>query len=480
MEGTLSMSAGNFRTRASLVCKPASPNIPIHCPPPASVHKDHFDDPYERPASVQERYFGLHFIWSDGSNVDAGTACSIKLDNGKEIQDLLDDRGMLYRVVPSSTYEVQLLPQSTPDAAVASARASLQVALDGILEDERAEAAKLKAVQDGRSTVVNTLYLQWARLRGSGNGLLGLLEFLKEGSDLVNVFVHLSNAWTAARAAEGGSALAWIESYARKLQEEHKRELIDVLGFDPSAVTLDGIAHAFEIICFIWEDAPSKNMLGKFAEDYVMAQNPEELAEFIGAIEFEIALTALLIAFTGGVGRLAMEHASFCFSPPLGDALNRLGIALRARRLKVFGHWKGKTGGSVETVKVPRPPEARTGAPTVVSRKFPILRNAHRAVIDPQKIIGYALNKDHPVGGNKARVFESSLGFTQKNADQLLDQIRKGVLTNDAIPGKIDEYGTRFTVDIMVKGPAGSSLVRTGWIYAPGAELPKLTTLFVK
>lgn len=439
-----------------------------------------FDYPYERPASVQERHFGLHFIWTDGANVDAGTACSIKLDDGKEIQDRLDDRGILYRVVPSNTYEVQLLPQSTPDAAVASARASLQVALDGILEDERAEAAKLKAVQDGRSAVINALYLQWARLKGSGNGLLGLLEFLKEGSDLVNVFVHLSNAWTAARAAEGGNAQAWIESYASKFKEERKRELIDVLGFDPSAVTLNGIAHAFEIICFIWEDAPSKKMLGKFAEDYVTAQNPEELAEFIGAIEFEIALTALLIAFTGGVGAVGSGARRLLLFAPLGDALSRLGIALRAKRLKAFGHWKGKTGGSVETVKVPRPQEARTGAPTVASRKFPVLRNAHRAVIDPQKIIGYALNKDHPVGGNKARVFESSLGFTQKNADQLLDQIRKGVLVNDAIPGRINEYGTRFTVDVMVKGPAGSSQVRTGWIYAPGAEVPKLTTLFVK
>ncbi|KES12494.1 Hepatocyte nuclear factor 1 (HNF-1), partial [Snodgrassella alvi SCGC AB-598-P14] len=34
------------------------------------------------------------------------------------------------------------------------------------------------------------------------------------------------------------------------------------------------------------------------------------------------------------------------------------------------------------------------------------LANADKAVIDPNKVTSYALNTEHPVGGNKAKVFE--------------------------------------------------------------------------
>jgi hypothetical protein len=48
------------------------------------------------------------------------------------------------------------------------------------------------------------------------------------------------------------------------------------------------------------------------------------------------------------------------------------------------------------------------------------------------------------------------------------------------VAGKIDVFGSRFTVDIPVTGPAGSAVVRTGWILKPGSTTPELTTLFVK
>ena len=49
-----------------------------------------------------------------------------------------------------------------------------------------------------------------------------------------------------------------------------------------------------------------------------------------------------------------------------------------------------------------------------------------------------------------------------------------------AQPGTADQYGARFTADILVKGPNGSTAtVRTGWIYRPGSNTPELTTLFI-
>ena len=92
------------------------------------------------------------------------------------------------------------------------------------------------------------------------------------------------------------------------------------------------------------------------------------------------------------------------------------------------------------------------------------LAGANRAFIDQRKLTEYALNPKHPTGGNKARVFESALGFNQNNAAALLAQLRSGVMNNTPILGRVDQFGARYTVDISVVGPAGAGVVRTGWI----------------
>ena len=130
------------------------------------------------------------------------------------------------------------------------------------------------------------------------------------------------------------------------------------------------------------------------------------------------------------------------------------------------------------------PPEAgsvvgRGVAANVEDGAFRLI-GANRATIDPRKLTEYALNPNHPVGGNKARVFESALGFNRSNADDLMAQLCPGVMENTPIPGKVDKWGTRFTVDIPVTGPAGSGVVRTGWIYTPGSTTPSLNTLMVR
>jgi hypothetical protein len=109
------------------------------------------------------------------------------------------------------------------------------------------------------------------------------------------------------------------------------------------------------------------------------------------------------------------------------------------------------------------------------------LPNAGKAVIDPNKLTSYALNPQHSVGGDKARVFESALGYNQSNADQLVGKIQQGALTNPAVMGKADQFGQRFTVDMPITGPNGNTaVVRTGWILDPGATVPRLVTAYVK
>lgn len=109
------------------------------------------------------------------------------------------------------------------------------------------------------------------------------------------------------------------------------------------------------------------------------------------------------------------------------------------------------------------------------------LVNAERAVVDPNKVTSYALNTEHPVGGNKAKVFESALGYNQANAGELIAKVQEGARLYPAKLGTADKFGQRVTIDMPITGPNGkTTTVRTGWIYDPGSSTPRMTTLYVK
>lgn len=109
------------------------------------------------------------------------------------------------------------------------------------------------------------------------------------------------------------------------------------------------------------------------------------------------------------------------------------------------------------------------------------LPNLENAKIDPRKLIDYALNLDHPVGGNKARVFDSALGYNKSNADELMNQVYEKLKCSESVLGKGDQYGQRYTVDMQITGPNGNTTtVRTGWILRLGSTKPEMTTIYVK
>jgi hypothetical protein len=139
---------------------------------------------------------------------------------------------------------------------------------------------------------------------------------------------------------------------------------------------------------------------------------------------------------------------------------------------------KGKaTGPSPAPADTPPPPPPHIVTDANGDQR---LSNADQATMDPNKFTGYALNPDHPVGGNKAKVFASATGFTKENAQDLMDQIQHGVTQHTPVPGKVDQWGHRYTVEIPVTGPTGSGTVTTGWIYKAGEDNPTLTTLLMK
>ncbi len=117
----------------------------------------------------------------------------------------------------------------------------------------------------------------------------------------------------------------------------------------------------------------------------------------------------------------------------------------------------------------------------ITVKNHTLLPDCENLIIDHRKINDYALNLNHPVGGNKAKVFESALGYNQSNSDELIVQIYTKLPKCKAIMGKKDLYGQRYTVDIPITGPNGkTAFVRTGWIIESGSETARMTTIYVK
>lgn len=54
---------------------------------------------------------------------------------------------------------------------------------------------------------------------------------------------------------------------------------------------------------------------------------------------------------------------------------------------------------------------------------MPLLPNTELAYIPPEKLAGYVLNSEHPVGKHKATVFKAVLGMTEKDADELAPRL---------------------------------------------------------
>lgn len=109
-----------------------------------------------------------------------------------------------------------------------------------------------------------------------------------------------------------------------------------------------------------------------------------------------------------------------------------------------------------------------------------LLPNYQQAFIAIEKLRDYCLNSFHPIGKDEAVVFESALNFTSQDIYLLQDAIHRGLSRSEAIPGKKDQYGKRYTVDVKIRNLDREAIVRTGWIIKKDEGFPRLTTCYIK
>src|SRR3972149_963261 len=104
--------------------------------------------------------------------------------------------------------------------------------------------------------------------------------------------------------------------------------------------------------------------------------------------------------------------------------------------------------------------------------------NADSAVVDIRKLRDYCLNLLHDEGKHKARLFESALGITADNAEQLRNILLQMLKTNDAELSRRDKYGQRYTVDFVLEWQGKRAKIRSGWIIEHGSNIPRMTSCY--
>lgn len=289
----------------------------------------------------------VEYRYSDGTPVQG--AFIVKASDGLVWVGLLNDEGQACMTgLPPGTVEFTLVPFENFEDELAELRAQLKSSLDGILEEQRAEAAEYERQLASGETGYWSSFGQ-----GLWNGAVGLVTFAgdvlqtaEEIRQYLSPVERLNNVLHAAYTSYRNGELTseqWRRSVFNNYKDEELKDLSRLLGFDVSqldAAKLQElkalIVEAYEIVAFIADDPESLQMLLDFGKAYAGAQSGVEWAEFAGGGVFEIVLAVLLTVFTGGVGTAAqvgskVRHANRL--RPMASMFRRLTKLLKRKKL---------------------------------------------------------------------------------------------------------------------------------------------------
>lgn len=107
------------------------------------------------------------------------------------------------------------------------------------------------------------------------------------------------------------------------------------------------------------------------------------------------------------------------------------------------------------------------------------LSNSERAIVEIDKIAGYCLNPEHPEGKHKARVFKSALDLDLKDTEELEVALLQAVANYDAIPGKSNPYGQKYSIDFPMTRSDKQAMIQSIWIVRNNEGFPRLVTCYV-
>ncbi len=273
------------------------------------------------------------------------------LADGSEKKGTLDANGKASLAgVPKGSVQVTV-GETVAASEVIKLRQQMTQIFQAIIAKEKSDAKKLADNRIDHNILQDTAELDLSAKKGIWKGALGFLTWIDDVEDVVNPVNILHRKLVVAWKSYNSDSDDWAATYKKNIEIADHKELVEALGFDPNKVTAEAIAEAYEITTYLFDDETSRELIKQFAKDFVLAQDRTEWAEFAGGAMFEIALSAVIVALTGGLGAGAIAaRTSSRFAgklAELGKVLKKLAAKLKAVKLR-----KVKSGDTGETVKV--------------------------------------------------------------------------------------------------------------------------------
>ncbi|MEQ5833802.1 hypothetical protein [Marinobacter sp. NFXS9] len=278
----------------------------------------------------------LAYRWPDGTGV-ANLPFTLSTDQ-ETVKGTLDAHGEAQIQGLNGRFATVRLSSDASDGDVSQQRRGIQAALEGLLKQERKEAEDLTREYEQLPWYRRGLVSVGAVSQGFSDAGMGLIRFVAGVSDLSSptqaMLDGLKSAWAA---SEGSSDEHWFESYQANYEEARHRRWVEDLGFDPSDISREDIADAYDLANLVMADPELRQSVTDFAADYAAIQHHTEVSYFTGAVAFDVILTAILAVATGGVGAAGaagtqIRHAGRLTH--LGKTVKAFGKAVRKQRLR--------------------------------------------------------------------------------------------------------------------------------------------------
>lgn len=308
--------------------------------------------------------------------------------------------------------------QSEEENRRAILRVQIRQALAAIIVQERAEAAHHTQMLARESRTNRALIYTGAFFNGLWNAGKDLAKWAKEVNDVVNPTQRLLRSMHSSyralqRSRENDENI--LTAYADEHLKAEKRELVQALGFDPSAITAEQLEQAMEVADLIWDDPALRNDITRFAKDYVSAQHTVELTNLSGSAAFEVLFTIILAAVTAGVG-LAASAASQARHLAKFRKVGKLLMEFAEQMKRVRQRLRQSTAGGnrepsrsfddfpVDEVVVVNNVDIPTRSPSADAPKPPENQPRYVASVSPEKV-------DWPNSGPKGLVVNDPRDF---------------------------------------------------------------------
>lgn len=266
---------------------------------------------------VEENHFaGIFICYPNGKPFNDQITFGATVD-GNEISGMtnFEAQAVFTMLEPGASVEICLQEESV-ETEQSGAREEIKALLDQIITDERNQQAIQNTILDEASWIDRKLIITGAFMTGVGEGVVGLVEFAGDALETTGKVLWF-NLQSQTNVLEAGWT-KYVEgdekAFFEVLEEKYVEDFANAFGITPKQMA-DNVKNAYEIWKFVMDDPELQEMLLQFAVDYGTSQSTTEYVSMAGSAAFDIILSAILAATTGGAGNVAqiaakVRHAS--------------------------------------------------------------------------------------------------------------------------------------------------------------------------